>query len=303
MPSAHDDVIERLEVALNSWNVEIAQMRGGLAAEIDKLGGQIDLLPRVEERPSEAEATQLKARITELESALQTQAANAAKLEQELRALSAARAPADDHATHRLAQALRDRDEAHQEIVALRAEVDLLRRANAGLSGPVPPPEGVAAMPVEVFDAEGRRRRLGEVLLDLGVIDEAQLQSALAEQTQSPQRKLGAILVENGVTGEDVIARILARQLGLPYVRLAANVPDRAAVRAISGELAAARECVPLAISPTCLMVAMANPFNLAAIEHIEAVAGRRVNPVVASAGDIREAVRRLYLEAEETRP
>ena len=310
MPAGHDEILERLEVALNAWNLEIAQVRGGLAAELDKLGEQIGFLPQSEQpvnlhppiqqpahvQIAEDRADQLRARVAELDLLLQAARSKIEELERQ------ARQPVPDWAretegnlAQRLSEALRDRYEAHQEIVSLRAEVDLLRRANACLSGPVAPREGAVAAPAEVFDSEGRRRRLGEILLELGLVDEEQLKSALAEQSNSPQRRLGAILVEKGVTSEDAVARVLARQLGLPYVRLEGNVADPAATRTITSQLARTRECLPIAVSPTSVVLAMANPFNLAAIEEVELATGRRVDPVVAAAGDIRQALQRYY--------
>lgn len=304
MASAHDDMLERLEVALHAWNTEIAQMRGALDSELDKLNQQVGLVPRAKKNTAEPEprhepaAGKTAARIAQLEDMLEAAQARARQLEQHL--AEQQQIATGGNLTQRLAQALRDRDEAHHEIVALRAEVDLLRRANATLSGPVLPPEGQPAAPVEVFDAEGRRRRLGEILLELGLVTEEQLRSALNEQTESPHRRLGAILVQNGVTSEEIVARILARQLGLPFVTLAGAVADQAATRAIKPQMAIKHGCVPVAISPTRLALAMANPFDLAAIEDIEMETGRRVDPVVAAAGAIQEAIQRYYEAAGE---
>ena len=310
MPAGHDDILERLEVALNAWNLEIAQMRGGLAAEIDKLGQQIDLLPPPQQTPAlqtnpqqpaqaqlaEDRVEQTKARVAELDLLLQAARFRVEELERQARQpLPEWTGETQEDLAQRLAEALRDRYEAHQEIVALRAEVDLLRRANACLSGPVAPCEGAVGVPSEVFDAEGRRRRIGEILVELGLVNQDQLSSALAEQSNSPQRRLGAILVEKGVTSEDVVARVLARQLGLPFVRLEGHVADPAAVRTITSQLAGTRDCLPIAVSPTSVVLAMANPFNLVAIEEVELATGRRVDPVVAATGDLREALRRYY--------
>jgi hypothetical protein len=309
MSVGHDDILERLEVALHAWDLEIARMRGGLAAEIDKLGEQIGLLPRPEQPASprtpqrhaqgqvaEDAIERLEERVAEQDLLLRGARSKVEELERQARRpLPELAGETEENVAQRLSEALRDRYEAHQEIVSLRAEADLLRRANACLSGPIAPQEGRLGAPAEVFDEEGRRRRLGEILLDVGLIDQDQLNGALAEQCDSPQRRLGAILVEKGVTSEDVVARVLARQLGLPFVRLHGNVADPAAVRAITSQLARTRECLPIAVSPASVLLAMANPFNLVAIEEVELATGRRVDPVVAAAGDIRDARRRYY--------
>src|SRR4051794_8224772 len=65
----------------------------------------------------------------------------------------------------------------------------------------------------------GKKRRLGEILLDAGVIDEVQLSAALAEQKKWGG-KLGRTLVEMGYVDEDSMALALSRQLGLPVIDL-----------------------------------------------------------------------------------
>jgi hypothetical protein len=309
MPAGHDDVLERLEVAIHAWNLEIAQLRGALSAELDALGAQLEQLKGAIRSGSQPVAQEpdrgpvsgnagagLGVRVAELGVLLEAARSKIEELERQARRpLEELAGDGEENLAHRLSEALRGRYEAHEEIVSLRAESDLLRRANAQLSGPVAPPEGQIGAFVEVFDEDGRRRRLGEVLMALGLLDERQLNAALTEQSMLPHRRLGAILVEKGVTSEDIVARILARQLGLPFVRLEGNVADEAATRVITGAFAWARECVPIAVSPTSLVLATPNPFNLAVIEEVELATGRRVDPVVASSGDIRNALERYY--------
>ena len=195
-----------------------------------------------------------------------------------------------------LAGALRDRDEAHQEIVSLRTEVDMLRRANAGLTMPATPETTEAEpLPIERLGEDGHKRRMGEILIELGVITPEQLQEAIEEQALTPQRRLGAILVERGYTAEDVVARVLARQLDLPFVRLTEEVVDGAAPRIITALLAKRRMCIPIAVAPDRIVLAMANPFDLVAIEDVERTIDRRVEPAVTTPSDIASALLRYY--------
>jgi len=195
-----------------------------------------------------------------------------------------------------LAGALRDRDEAHQEIVSLRSEVDMLRRANAGLTIPAEPDGAkTETLPIERLGADGHKRRMGEILIELGVITPEQLQEALDEQALTPQRRLGAILVECGYTTEDVVARVLARQLDLPFVRLTEEVVDDAAPRIITAQLAKRRMCIPITVAPDRIVLSMANPFDLVAIEDVERTIDRRVDPAVTTPSDIASALLRYY--------
>ena len=145
------------------------------------------------------------------------------------------------------------------------------------------------------FDNDGRRRRMGDILVDAGVLSREQLEEALLQQQDQPQRRLGAILVEMGLTEGDIIAQVLACQLKLPFARLEEQIPEEAAVRLVSGRLASHHRCIPVRVDEDTVVVAMANPMDLIAIEDMELSTGRRVDPVVASDADIAKAIEWFY--------
>ncbi|MCC6489450.1 MAG: hypothetical protein IT364_18275 [Candidatus Hydrogenedentes bacterium] len=145
------------------------------------------------------------------------------------------------------------------------------------------------------FDIDGRRRRMGDILVDAGVISREQLEEALRQQQDQPQRRLGAILVEMGLAEGDIIAQVLACQLKLPFTRLEQQIPEEAAVRLVSGRLASHHRCIPVRVDEDTVVVAMANPMDLIAIEDMELSTGRRVDPVVASDADIAKAIEWFY--------
>ncbi len=208
---------------------------------------------------------------------------------------------AADEATRRLREALRDRDEAHQEIVALRGQIEVLKRANASLSVPVQPEAAMAAESAEeavpVLDANGHKRRIGEILVNLGAITDKDRDEALGEQTAHPHRRLGAILVERHLVSEELVARIVARQLDLPFIRLTPETVEPAVAQLLGSHIAKRHLCIPISISPTHIVLAMANPFDLIGIEDVELATGRRVEPTVATQCDIIAAIARIYDE------
>ena len=73
------------------------------------------------------------------------------------------------------------------------------------------------------------RKKIGECLVQAGLITEADLQTALAEHKRSGER-LGAVLVRMNLATERQIAKALAYQLGFSYVNLTEHVPDPGAV-------------------------------------------------------------------------
>ncbi|MCX5758361.1 MAG: hypothetical protein NTU83_07635 [Candidatus Hydrogenedentes bacterium] len=261
-----------------------------------ELSGRVAQLERelAAARDDASARTSIQDGVQEARNALASERIRADLLQEQLRDAREAGSRAD---SEQLAAALRDRDEAHQQIVALRAEIDLLRRMNASLSAPAPqgPAAETEAPPVSATDVQGRKRRMGEVLVELGVVSHDQVESALHEQAGAPQRRLGTILVEKGFASEEAIARIVARQLGLAFVRLTPDVVDAAATRIIGGALARRRNCLPIGVSSERVVLAMANPLDLITIDDVELASGHRVEPVVATAGDMASAVERYY--------
>lgn len=188
-----------------------------------------------------------------------------------------------------LAEALSDRDEAREEAVLLRAQLEAIRLGEDGW------PSAGQAITFNIFDETGEKRRMGEILIDAGVITEVQLVDALAEQRKDRQRRLGSILVELGFTEEDIIARALASQLELPFVRLADERVDLAATRLITSHLATRHMLIPLRTTTGHVVVAMANPLDLIAMDDVARATNLQVDPVVAALSDISEAIVRYY--------
>lgn len=133
---------------------------------------------------------------------------------------------------------------------------------------------------------------LGQVLLAVGAVDQAELRSALDAQRRTGER-LGVILVQRGLDAEQV-ARALARQLRLPHAA-APLQPEPAALQLIDGRLAARLRVVPIAATERTLRVAMADPLDMAAVDDLRFRTGRRVEPVVASPTTVDAAIVAAY--------
>ena len=144
-------------------------------------------------------------------------------------------------------------------------------------------------------DQVGRRRRMGEILVSAGVITDDQLDSALREQQSSWNRHLGSVLVDLGYVNEDTVAQTLAAQIGMPYVRLMHERPAPEAIALLSKSLAYHHSCVPLRFEKDSLVVAMANPLDLVAIDDLELATRRTIKPVVAAMSEIKAALREHF--------
>lgn len=241
-----------------------------------------------------AETAALSKTIAELKNRLQGERSQA---EVQVENLRQKYETASTDMANKLREALRDRDEAHQEIVSLRTEIELLRRANAAVSLPAKrePNDPADSDSVPVHDPDGHKRRIGEILVELGAITVADRDEALEEQALGPHRRLGMILVEKNLVTEELIARIVARQLELPFVRLTQDVMNPLVARIITVQTATQHMCVPISVSPTSVVLAMANPFDLVGIDDVELATGRHVEPAVTISSDVTSAIPVLY--------
>jgi hypothetical protein len=211
----------------------------------------------------------------------------------------------------KLEETTRHQREVKTELDQVTRERDELRGAlrKAQSGGPVstrsgrPParsPSEPEALPPEdlelqTFDSSGRRMRMGEILYEAGIITQEQLRNALAEQDESPSRRLGTILIDKNYTGEQVIAQVLAAQLDMPYVSVSHEQLDERAIHLVPAKLAQMHRCVPVRDYENQLVLAMANPLDLIAIDDVEHACGRRVIPVVATRTEIDEAIGQHY--------
>jgi len=138
------------------------------------------------------------------------------------------------------------------------------------------------------------RKKIGECLIQAGLITEDDLQNALTEHKRTGER-LGVVLVRMNLATEKQIAKALAFQLGFPYVNLAENPPDTSAVILIPKEVALKRVCVAIGLEKNLLTVAMSDPLLFSLVQDLEFQTGYRIKQVVATRGDIVDAIQTGY--------
>jgi type IV pilus assembly protein PilB len=131
---------------------------------------------------------------------------------------------------------------------------------------------------------------LGALLLDKGLVTEAQLDAALAEQEQSG-KPLGRILIESGTISETDLVATLARQVGLEFVDLGEATVDPSVAGLVPESLARRYQAIPIIWDDNRLVVAMADPSNVFALDDIRAVVGAEIRTVVATASQIVEKI------------
>ena len=147
------------------------------------------------------------------------------------------------------------------------------------------------------------RKRLGQLLTELKVIDDHQLQSALGHQRQWGG-KLGAILVQKGFCGEDQLVSALAQHLNMERVKLGETKIDPRAVKLVSKPIAEKLHVFPYQVTGAgrteVISIAMSDPTDLSAVDQLAFHTGKRIKPLLASDGEIVSAIQAHYGATEE---
>lgn len=138
------------------------------------------------------------------------------------------------------------------------------------------------------------RRRLGDILMDAGKITLAQLNRALEVQGKTKKR-IGEVLVDEGLITEVEMADVLAQQLSLDRVDLDSIFVEQDIARSIPKEVAKKHNAIPIYIRDGKLVVAMSDPLNMFAIDDVSFITQKRIQPVVATKGQIFNAIEVYY--------
>lgn len=140
------------------------------------------------------------------------------------------------------------------------------------------------------------KRRLGDMLLELGTISEETLSEELKKQQETGKR-LGEILIEDEIITETEMLSLLEVQLGVPRVNLDLLKIDEQVVKLIPQTLAEKYVLVPVEvdIEASKISVAMNDPLNIFALEDVQISTGYEVEPLLASEAEIRKVIDRFY--------
>jgi type IV pilus assembly protein PilB len=137
---------------------------------------------------------------------------------------------------------------------------------------------------------------LGAMLRDRGLVTDDQLSAAIARQKKTGQR-LGHILVELGFVSPDAVLEALSQQLGVATVRINAHTVHPDAVTALPEKVARRHTAFPLQKVGTTLIVALASPEDLNALDDIRFASGCDVQTVLALEEEILSALNRYYCD------
>jgi type IV pilus assembly protein PilB len=140
--------------------------------------------------------------------------------------------------------------------------------------------------------------KLGELLVQAGAVDDAQLKSALGDQRQwGPP--LGMTLVRMGFLDEETLIETLASQLKLPVVKLGGKQVNPEVLERVPIDLAEKHRCIPLLVNDEggqqVLYLGMEDPSDLEALDEISFRLSEKVRPVLVMPTELEEALQRHY--------
>lgn len=157
-----------------------------------------------------------------------------------------------------------------------------------------------------------QRQNLGDMLLAANLIDEVQMQIALAEQRQTG-KKFGSTLVELKFIDENVLAAFLSKQIDIPCISLLHIDIPKKLIRKMNRQLALDCKAVPVRVDEANRVeVAMADPTDPEIIERLEKAIGSEISPLIAPDSSILTIIDKIYpeeisandtLSAKRTRP
>jgi len=142
------------------------------------------------------------------------------------------------------------------------------------------------------------KQRLGELLVEHGLISENQVKDAIKRQAQVGGQ-IGSILVEMGFITTDDLLHFLSKQLGVPSVNLFKIDIEPKVLKLMPLEKFKSMKILPLSIDENLVTLAMVNPNDMISIKDIEFLLGRKVNPVVVPASQMEVAIQSLVLYPE----
>jgi type II secretory ATPase GspE/PulE/Tfp pilus assembly ATPase PilB-like protein len=138
------------------------------------------------------------------------------------------------------------------------------------------------------------KKKLGEMLIEAGLIDNLQLDSALGHQRNWGGR-LGSILIELGFIKEEDMAGVIEKQLHFPCIEIMSlNVPKEA-IDSIKVEIAKKYTVFPIKLEGSTITLAMMDPTDLRITDELQFITGKRIKPALALESEIKRAIKKYY--------
>jgi type IV pilus assembly protein PilB len=140
--------------------------------------------------------------------------------------------------------------------------------------------------------------RLGEIIVEMGLATKEQVDEAMALQAET-RKRVGQLLLEQGTISLIDLTKALASKFGVPFLDLTAINIDPSAAHLIEDKLARRYSAIPVRFVEDRLLVAMADPQNLLALQDLEILTGYSILAAISSEEDIFKAISQVYRERD----
>ncbi|MCH1626586.1 GspE/PulE family protein [Ferdinandcohnia quinoae] len=137
------------------------------------------------------------------------------------------------------------------------------------------------------------RKKIGDLLIETGLINEEQLQEALRDKSDT--QKIGDVLIQKGFITEHQLIEVLEFQLGIPHVSLFRYPIDSNLTAIVPKEIARKYNLMPLKREGDKLFVAMTDPLDFFAIEDLRLTTGFQIETAIATKDEIYRAITKYY--------
>ncbi len=143
------------------------------------------------------------------------------------------------------------------------------------------------------------QKKLGDILVERGLITQEQLAFASQEETRTGQ-SAWKILIDRGTLAERDLVRARAMQVGMEFVDARTARPEPAVLELITEDLATRQQVMPIRAEGDSVVMAMAEPSNHLALEEVSKITGKQVIPAGAYRPDLLEAIPLAYKRAAD---
>ena len=166
--------------------------------------------------------------------------------------------------------------------------------SQGGAVGAAELPQGTGSGLIPPTRRTGPSRFIADVIVELGYVSRERADAAVADSRKLGKRT-GQLLLDSGAITAEQLAHALAERFGLDYVDLGVYQPDVAALKLVSHTAARRFAAAPIGFDESgVLIVAMADPSNVLAVDDLKLITGHEIRPAVASAEDVSGLIGRM---------
>ena len=144
-------------------------------------------------------------------------------------------------------------------------------------------------------------RRIGQILVDLGFLNEERLEMLLEEQQQRPGEMLGQVAISMGLITDEQLAQALGEQMNMPVINLGDVVIPPEIINMVTEPMAQLYRIIPVSFEEDTLVIAMCDPQKLMILDELRSFLGYNIHAMVTTEREILKAMDRYYAAGGES--